>query len=196
MALFDVGSINRAINGRAARLLDDHVEKLGSLASKFTPENGAYYYEIADGDTMRIGYNPTKKLLTKTFNLEFVHRIESVDFPDDFKGRIKFRGMKEIDAAFFSLAKKNGRIEKILNDPKIIGKILKYARKVDLAYIRLEYIKRNGALTLTVVPYSGAYMWVKIPPVFYGMKLRDDEVRSLYALTKEVGDGLAKLKMS
>jgi hypothetical protein len=159
----------------------------------FRAADGAYYRENeASGDFLKIGYSEDNKLLSRVYNLAFKSSMPGFDFPADFKARIRFFGFKEItDAAFVTDAKDRGA-EARLNEPELLSLILRAAREVDLASVRLEYVKRSGVLTLSVQPYAGAYVWVKFPPAFYGMRLKKEEMNALCRLTAAVCARLAR----
>ena len=180
MKQFDMGNIRQ----RAVKLLDGHMDMLDTRFGDFTPMDGAYYQENeVSGDFFTIGYRENNKLLSRVYNLEFRLVMPGLDFPSDFKARIRFLGFREIRDAAFVVETKDRSAEGRLNDSGLLSPIAAAAREVDLASVRLEYIRRSGVLTLSVMPYAGAYVWVKFPPAFYGMRLKKEEMNALCRLT-------------
>jgi hypothetical protein len=183
MKQFDMGNIRQ----QAVRLLDNHMNMLDTRFGDFLPLDGGYCQENeTSGDFFKIGYNENNKLLSRVYNLEFRLTMPGLDFPSDFRARIRFRGFREIQSASFIIDTKDKSADGQLNDPELLSLIVVAAREVDLASIRLEYVKRSGVLTLSVMPYAGAYVWVKFPPAFYGMKLKKEEMNALCRLTAAV----------
>jgi len=179
MGLFDVKNITR----RADRLMNYHVEMLNQMGKKFERDGESFYsYDSNGEDYLRIGYNKTKKMLSRTFNLEIKQVINNIEFDDSFKIKLRFQGFKEINGAKFVSEKSKGMesgYEDLFNNGVLLEKIWKLAKEVEMAYIKIEYIKRSNQLEIRICPYAGAFLWVVVPPVFYDMKLKQQELVSL-----------------
>ncbi|MDR1042895.1 MAG: hypothetical protein LBL54_03225 [Clostridiales Family XIII bacterium] len=184
MSAFD---IKKNVDNRAAALLEHHMSLLGVGAGFSRKDTLTYERNGAeDGNSLLICYDEKSKFMTKTYNLMFKLRVPGADLGDSFKARIKFRGMKQIDAGFFEIKPENKTAETLLNDPKLIDEIVETAQKVDIATIKAEYSAGTEAITITLVPYAGAFLWVKLPPVYYPLKLNQKEMNQLHTLLKKI----------
>jgi hypothetical protein len=184
MSAFD---IKKNVDNRAAALLEYHMSLLGAGAGFSRKDNLTYERKgAADANGLLICYDEKNKFMTKTYNLAFKLRVPGVDLGDSFKARIKFRGMKQIDAGFFDIKPGHETAETLLNDPALIDAIVEAARKVDIATVTIEYSAGTEAITIQVVPYAGAFLWVKLPPVYYPLKLNQEEMNTLHTLLKKI----------
>jgi virulence-associated protein VapD len=185
MKQFDMGNITK----RADRLLEEHMGMIDGERGVFEKQGGGYYLKCENDDAslLRIGYAESNRFLSRVYNMEFKNIITPVDFPADFKARIRFRGFKEIQGAVFVTDPKDRWAAGLLNDARLPAMISEIAGHVDVAALKLEYIAKNKTLTLSVIPYAGAYIWVKFPPAFYGMRLKKEEMRQLLHLTQIIG---------
>lgn len=176
MGIFDVKNVYR----RADRLLDYHIGLLASTGKSFEKDGEAYYYfEESKEDFLRIGYTKTKKLLSRTFNLEIKQIINNIDFDNSFKLNLRFKGFKEINGASFVPEKGSESYEDLFNDAQLLDLLWHKAKEVELAYVKIEYRKRLNQIEIRICPYAGAFLWVVVPPVFYDMKLKDGEAKAL-----------------
>jgi hypothetical protein len=94
--------------------------------------------------------------------------------------------MKMIETGFFDIKPKHEFAESLLNDPSLIAIIVNAAREVDIAVIKVEYSAGTETITVSILPYAGAFLWVKLPPVYYPLKLNEDEMIALFRLSKEI----------
>lgn len=182
MGLFDARNIEK----RAGRLMDYHIEILNQLGNRFERDGESYFcYDPKSQDYLRVGYNKNKKFLSRTFNLEIKQVIRDIAFEDSFKLKLRFQGFKEINGARFVSEKEKGLsqgYESLFNNNALLEKIWRLAKEVELAYVKIEYIKKINQLEIRVCPYAGAFLWVVVPPVFYDMKLKQQELDNLMKL--------------
>jgi hypothetical protein len=185
--------IRKNVESRAAALLEHHMSLLGGGLGGF--DGGGMSYARADegaGVSSAIGYGRRDRFMTRTYDLSFSVRIEGADLGDSFKARLKFRGMRQIETGFFDIRPEHAEAERIFNDPRLIERIVGASRQVDIATVTAEYSAGTETLTVKVVPYAGAFLWVKMPPVYYPLKLRADEMRALVDLLGQIEDYLRK----
>ncbi|MDR0596689.1 MAG: hypothetical protein LBG50_04030 [Clostridiales Family XIII bacterium] len=175
--------IKKSVDSRAAALLEYHMSLLGESAAGFVQGSMSYSRERSDsGSSIKIGYDEKNKFMSKTYDLAFTLRIPEVELGDSFKARLKFRGMKQIDTGFFEIKPGNETADGLLNDAALVEEIVKCSRSVDLAVVSAEYSSGSRTLNVKAVPYAGAFMWVKLPPVYYPLKLNSGEMRALLGL--------------
>jgi hypothetical protein len=190
MKIFDSRNVYR----KADRLLEYHIGLLGVKGRNFEKDGEAYYSYNESGDEyLRAGYTTTKKLLSRTFNFELKQVISNIDFDDDFKLKLRFSGFKEISSAIFMPVKGFKGCEDYFNDPELLTFLAKKAKQVELAYIIIEYRKRPSQIEIRICPYAGAFLWVVVPPVFYDMKLRDNEIKTLMEITELLKSYIEKM---
>lgn len=176
---------SRNIDKRAERLLRYHAGLLMEKGIPMVKENENYYiYDQNKEDYMKMGYSKTKKLLSRTFNLEIKSVIHDLDFSEDFRLKMQFKGFPNITDAYFKSQKGNRRYEAFFQDPSFMESIVKEAKKVELAYIYIQYHKASRKMEIRVCPYAGAFLWVIFPPVFYDMRLKEEELSSVYKIAE------------
>lgn len=184
MGLFDVKNITK----RADRLMNYHIEILNQMGNRFERDGENFYsYDCNGEDYLRVGYNKSKKLLSRTFNLEIKQIINNIEFADSFRLKLRFQGFKEINGARFVSEKgKNltSGYEDLFNNEALLEKIWKLAKQVEIAYVKIEYLKSINRFEILVCPYAGAFLWVVVPPVFYDMKLKKQELESLLEMVQ------------
>ncbi|MDR3224734.1 MAG: hypothetical protein LBT52_00355 [Clostridiales Family XIII bacterium] len=184
MSLLDV---KKNVDSRAAALLEYHLSLLGTDFGSFDSGTMAYVREDAKtGSAVSICYGEKNKFMSKTYDLIFKIRIPEVNLGDSFKARLKFRGMKQIDAGFFEIKPDHEVAHALLNDTELMDEIVTCSRQADIAVMTVVYSEGAEALTVQITPYAGAFMWVKLPPVYYPLKLKPEEMKALYALTGDV----------
>jgi len=187
-----LGNINENIEKRANALLDSHIGILGADAACFVSTANGYERRDKDGNVdLYIGYAPKSKLLTKIFNLELRKVVKNDLFERSFSAKIKFRGSRKIESASFELIRPNSKIEEQLNDPEMLEEVTELAQKVDVSTLTLDYSKANEKLTIVLMPYAGAFLWIKFPPVFYPLKLTGEEMKCLCSIIDIIGEKFA-----
>ena len=180
---------SRNIDKRAGKLLNYHIELLTNQDLKFTPEGESYYeYQRGKEDYLKIGYHKRKKLLSRTFNLEFKSVIHEIELPESFDLKLQFKGFPKITGAAFTGSKNSRKFECYFQDKQLISAVLKEAGKVEIAYVHIQYNKVSKKIEVSVCPYAGAYLWVIFPPAFYDMRLKEEEIRAVYYLVEAVTD--------
>jgi hypothetical protein len=189
--------IKKNVDSRAAALLEHHMSLLGASPGFSRKDELTYAREGGtDLTDFLIGYDVKSKFMTKTYNLLFKARIPNMDLGDSFKARIKFRGVKTIETGFFEIKPKREEAERLLNDPALIDLIVNAAREVDIAMITVEYSAGTEALTISILPYAGAFLWIKLPPVYYPLKLNEIEMNALEKLSREITGRLSSFGRS
>ena len=185
MGLFDVKNITK----RADRLLNYHLGLLENLGLHFERDGEFFYrYDQKSDDYQRIGYCKSKKMLSRTFNLEIKQVVKNIQFGDSFKIKLRFQGFKEISGARFVPEKGSDGYETFFNDAALLEFIWKRAKEVEVAFVKIEYLKKLNQLEIRVVPYAGAFLWVVVPPVFYDMKLKESELNKLMEISQAIKD--------
>jgi hypothetical protein len=67
---------------------------------------------------------------------------------------------------------------------ELLGRMLSLFRDFDLEGMTMEYRKDSQELDVTIRPYPGAFIWVKIPPIYYDVRLKPEEVGKIYQITE------------
>lgn len=172
---------SRNIDRRAGKLLDYHMSLLENQNKEFTLEGQSYYCRRKEQeDYMKIGYNKRKRLLSRTFNLEVSSVLYDLDFPEDFSLKLQFKGFPNITGAFFQGQKTSKKYEDFFQNRDLMESIICQAKKVELAYVKIQHCKAAGKTEIIVCPYAGAFLWVIFPPVFYDMRLKKEEMDAVY----------------
>lgn len=184
------------IERRAQKLLDYHVAVIDKNGRDWV-QNGKHCYihkwgNNRYGDYVEMTYNKSKKLLSRSFNLELKSHIHSIEFENDFKIKLQFSGVKEIKSAKFVGKKECQEYLNFFNSESLLNDIRNMAKKVEIAYVIIEYEKVRNNIIITVAPYPGAFLWIVFPPVFYDMKLKREELDVLldmsYRITNFIDD--------
>jgi hypothetical protein len=172
------------VTKRALRALESHVNILINSGKDFEKADDKYYMYFEDGseDYMKIAYDPVKKIISRTYNMQFTTVIKNVDFGKSFVMKMKYNGFPHISDVYFQVEKKQGskEAESMFNDEKLKKELLKLVSSVDLAYCKIEYLAIANEIKITICPYAGSYLWVVFPPVFYSLRLSEKEMNALH----------------
>jgi len=143
----------------------------------------------------KIGYVQGKKLLSRTYNMEIETVVHNMKFPEDFELKIKFTGFPLIQAAYFKAKNKEHRkYEELFNNEILISEIMKYAAKVDLAYLKLQYNEHNSVMTIKAAPYAGALLRLIFPPIFFKIPLKEEEMNAVWEILMVVRECAEQFK--
>lgn len=176
---------SRRIDIRAKRLLEYHINLLNADKLGFVNDQGSYYrYNEKNEDYFKIGYHKRKKLLSQTFNFVITSVIYNVEFTEDFQLKLQFKGFPHITSASFVGMKTSKKFETLFQDQKLMDALVREAKKVEIGYIRVQYWRAARKLEITVCPYAGAFLWIIFPPVFHDLRLKKDEVKSVYKMAE------------
>jgi uncharacterized UPF0146 family protein len=114
--------------------------------------------------------------------------IGNIDIGKDFSAKIGFKGQTRITNAIFKIKNSTKKIDSLLNNETLLNYIIDIAGKVDIAKMKMDYFGRSKTLAIKIYPYGGAMLWLKIPPIYFPIKLHDNEMKALYALMQKVGN--------
>jgi hypothetical protein len=180
MKQFSIANIDR----KAEKLMKEHVENIVPLYGEFKKQGDWYYTEENEkGDYVSAGYYFSKKLLTKVYNFQISLVLQNIDFDEDFSIESSFKGMVNIKDISFKVKGNRSCMAERLNKDKVLKKkICDIAKHIDLTNISLKYSMYDKELKISINPYAGAFIWLKFPPVFYGIRLKESEYKSLYKL--------------
>lgn len=180
MNIFNTNNVTK----QALRALESHMNILINSGKDFEKSDDKFYmyFENDCEDYMKVSYNLVKKIISRTFNMEFTTIIKNVEFKNSFALKLKFNGFPHISDVHFQ-GEKNQRSrepELLFNDEKLKKELLKLVSSVDLAYCKIEYQSITNEIKITICPYAGSYLWVVFPPVFYSLRLSEKELNALH----------------
>jgi hypothetical protein len=169
---------SRIIDKKAEKLLENHISMFSEHCGEIDRIDNRYVsQETVDGCSWSFQYAIKKKWISKLYDLECVATFNGVDLPDDFKLKMATRGKLKLESVEF---KDNGNgtwIASRLNlDDDFKGVLCDFLTGVDVANLFIRYDKTDQSLSITVRPYAGAFLWLMIPPVFYGLRLKAEEI--------------------
>lgn len=174
---------------RVKDLLDEHVRMLTKKNRTFQNirDEGYYLEQNIDAnckdDYVKIGYTVQKKFLSRTFCLEFRTTVSGVHFQENFTLKLSFRGFPKINNVYFKGKKEGEKYAGYFNDPELLDRLKNIAKTIDLDFITIEYNKSLAAFVIRVAPIPGGVIWIVFPPLYYKMRLKQDEIDALwYAL--------------
>lgn len=183
---------------KAIMLFNDHMEEFSQFLGSYRKRNGekglCYYFEnYSKYSWTKITYMSTKKLLSKTYFIDFTFVIDNLDMKDDWQAKLIFTGaIKMTGAKLKYISGDKLIINKLNEDLELMEGVLKCSKKVDIYSMTLEYVSRTRQLKVIITPYNGGYLWIKFPPVFYPMRLSTEEVYTLCELMNFLGKSFIK----
>ncbi|MDO4177418.1 MAG: hypothetical protein Q4D99_08130 [Bacillota bacterium] len=131
-------------------------------------------------DYAKLGYILQKKFISRSFNLELQTTINNVDIPENFLLKLKFAGFPKIEVTYFKGDKQSAKYEKYFNDPKLLARLEKVAKTVDVEFIIVEYNRSLNAFKIRVAPIPGSVLWIVFPPLYFKMPLKKEEITALW----------------
>lgn len=173
---------------RLKDLLDDHIQMLTGKNRTFqVMRDEGYYLEQRinpdnPDDTVKIGYTMQKKLLTRSFCLEFRTVVNDIHFSENFLLKLNFAGFPHTNTVFFKGKKESEKYAESFNKPQLLEKLKRTAGMVDIDFITIEYSKSRAAFTIRISPIPGGAIWIVFPPVFFKMKLKQEEIDALWRI--------------
>lgn len=171
---------------RVKDLLDDHIRMLTKKNRTFTNirDEGYYLDQVVNPDNeddyIKIGYTMQKKFISRTFCLEFRTTVNGVYLPKDFSLKLNFKGFPHIESAYFKGKKGSEKYEEAFNDNGLLSRLKKVAEIIDIDFILIEYNKSLGAFIIRISPIPGGIIWIVFPPLYYKMKLKQEEIDALW----------------
>lgn len=181
MNIFNINNVTK----HAVRALESHMDILINSGENFEKTDDKFYKYFESGcqDYMKVSYNLVKKIISRTFNMEFVTVIKNVKFDNSFLLNLKYSGFPHTTDVYFQgekNQKSKEQIEILFNDENLKKELLKSVSQVDLSYCKIEYNSISNDIKISICPYAGSYLWVVFPPVFYSLKLSEKEMIALY----------------
>lgn len=171
---------------RVKDLLDEHISMLTKKNRTFQNIRDEGYYLEQDidpdnkDDYVKIGYTMQKKFLSRTFCLEFRTAVSGVYFEENFTLRLSFRGFTDISSVYFKGKKEGEKYADYFNDLDLLNKLKNIAKTIDLDFITIDYNKSLAAFIIRVAPIPGGVIWIVFPPLYYKMRLKQDEIDALW----------------
>ena len=60
--------------------------------------------------------------------------------------------------------------------------LLPLCQRLDLITIELDYAKDANRLLVSILPYAGSYVWIKLPPAYCDIPLKPFEAETIYEI--------------
>jgi hypothetical protein len=171
---------------RADRMMKEHLTLFEEYFGGYEREGSRYCFDFDRNTTVKVYYEDFSKLLTKTFSTAVRITVRNVDMRKSWKAKLVMGGKVKLEKLTL---KPLGQDSKDMTDEfngntELLGKMLSLFRDFDLEGMTVEYRKDEQELDVTLRPYPGAFIWVKMPPIYYDVRLKPEEIRKIYQITE------------
>jgi len=171
---------------RADRMMKEHLALFEEYFGSYEREGSRYCFDFNGSTSVTVYYENDSKLLTKTFSTAVRITIRNIAMRKSWKARLNMSGKLKLEKLFLKALDQDSKdmADEFNGNTELLGKMLSLFRDFDLEAMTVEYRKDAQELDVTIRPYPGAFIWVKIPPVYYDIRLKPEEVRKIYQITE------------
>lgn len=183
---------------KAIMLFEDHIEEFAKFLGPYSRKNGerglgCYFEDYSKYSWTKITYVTNKKLLSNTYYLDFTFVMDDIEMNSDWEAKLTYVGNLSVKGVKLKTIKGDNTVVNDINaDLKLTEELLKYSKEVDIFSMNLKYMKSSRQLKIVLTPYSGGYLWIKFPPVFYPMRFSQKEVYAICKILNLLGKYFVK----
>lgn len=173
------------VTTRADRMMKEHLRMFSERFGEYTRDGSRYCFDFNENTTVKLYYETSSKLLTKTFSTVIRITIRQVSMGKSWKAKLNLRGLVKVDKISLKESDQNSAdVVSMLNeDGELMSEVYSLFKDFDLQSVTLEYRQEDEELDVTIRPYPGAFIWVKIPPIYYDIRLKPHEINQVYDIT-------------
>lgn len=173
------------VTARADRMMREHLALFEKYFGSCHREGSRYCFDLNAATEVKVYYEEYSKLLTKSFSTAVTITIRDVKMSKSWKAKLNQGGRIRVEkVSLKALDGDSAAIVDELNDnTDLNARMLRLFKDFDLQGLTMEYRKDAQELDVTLRPYPGAFLWVKIPPVYYAVRLKPEEVKRIYDIT-------------
>lgn len=166
---------------RTGIMMDRQLGELSKYFGAFEKNGDSYYAWLPSGQSLSVCYYEDSKFMSKVFSTKITLELEDVVMERSWEARLSFRGTTKISSLLWQPEKKEYRpaVENLNRKSTFNARLLELVRQIDLVTIRLKYSADSHKLVVSVLPYAGSYVWIKLPPAYCDVPLKDFEVQAI-----------------
>ena len=168
---------------KSTRMMRNHVAMFSEYLGDYEVVDSKYYFGD-DSEWVSLSYVTDKKLLTKIFAIRIQIVMHDIDMPETWKAKTQLLGSLKAEGIVLKESRKENTeiVRKINGDDRLMDYLFNISNDVDLQNIEMEYNKEERKIIININPYAGAFVWIKLPPIYYDLNLKKHEVETLIEL--------------
>jgi len=174
------------VTTRADRMMRDHLGLFEQYFGSYEREGSRYCFDFNDDTLVKVYYEDYSKLLTKTFSTTIKITVRNVTMNKSWKAKLNLSGKVKVEKISLKALDQNSRdvVDKLNDNTELIGKMFSLFKDFDVQGLTMEYRKEEQEMDIIIRPYPGAFIWVKMPPIYYDIRLKTEEVKRIYEITE------------
>lgn len=171
---------------RANRMMTDHLELFEKQFGTYETEGSIYTFNIDEKTKVSIYYDNFSKFLTKTFSTQVRITINNVKMKNSWKAKLDQSGFVKVAKIKFKETDSSSKdiVRELNENDTLMNKIFSLFEKFDFKSVTFDYKQYSQEINITITPYPGAFIWVKLPPLYYDIKLKPVEIDTLHKIAK------------
>lgn len=172
------------VRKRTELMMEHQLEELARFFGEFERYGEPYYAWLKSGQILTIRYYEDVKFMSKVFSTRITLELENIVMERSWKARLSFRGLKTISRLVWQPVKKSDQERiRFLNEWEGFNeRLLSLCQSLDLITIELDYAKDARRLLVSILPYAGSYVWIKLPPAYCDIPLKPFEAEAIYEI--------------
>lgn len=171
---------------RADRMMKDHLGLFEKYFGSYEREGSRYCFDFNDDTMVKVYYDAYSKLLTKSFSTTIKITVHNVKGEKSWKAKLILNGKIKVKKVSLKALDQDSSdmVEELNGNTELITKMFSLFKDFDLQGLTMEYRRDEMEMDITIRPYPGAFIWVKIPPIYYDIRLKPEEVKRIYEITE------------
>lgn len=167
---------------RADRMMRDHLALFEAYFGSCERDGSFWRFTFNDTTELKVYYEENSRLLTKTFSITVKITVRSVSMKKSWKAKLDMGGLLRVEKVSLKALDRDSAdmADKLNGNREFITGLYSLFRDFDLHGMAVEYRKGEQEMDITLRPYPGAFIWVKIPPIYYDLRLKPEEAGKIY----------------
>lgn len=174
------------VTTRADRMMRDHLSMFQEYFGDYEREGSRYCFVFNENTGVKIYYEDYSKFLTKTFSTTIKITVSNVTMKKSWKAKLNLSGKIKVERISLKALNQDSRdmVDELNDNKELIEKMFYLFKDFDVQGLTMEYNKDEQEVNITLRPYPGAFIWVKMPPIYYDIRLKREEVKRIYEITE------------
>jgi hypothetical protein len=167
-------------------MMREHLALFEECFGGYERVGSSFCFDYDDNTAVAVYYENYSKLLTKTFSTTIRITLRNVSMKKSWKAKLLMKGKIKVEKVELKALDQNSAdmAEDLNRNTKLTEIMLGLFKDFDLQGLNMEYRKDEQEMHVTIRPYPGAFIWVKMPPVYYDIRLKPEEIKRIYEMTK------------
>jgi len=174
------------VTTRADRMMRDHLGMFEKYFGSYEREGSRYCFDFNDNTLVKVYYENYSKLLTKTFSTTIKITVSKVNMKKSWKAKLNLSGKVKVEKIALKALDPDSRdmVDELNENTEWIGTMFSLFKDFDIQGLTMEYRKEEQEMDIIIRPYPGAFIWVKMPPIYYDIRLKQEEIKRIYEITE------------